>query len=106
MWVGGMGGGGEGMKTTVILLLIFIRGATNDVNDIMENNMTAKTEERKRVIARVRSGPRLTHLGKEAKLGHLGKEAKLAQLGKEARVVNNLRENQDGCPPRLAEFLV
>ena len=106
------------MKTTVILLLIFIRGATNDVDDIMENNVTAKTEERKRMIARVRSGPKLVqlskvksspklaHLGKEAKLAHLGKELKLAQLGKEARVVNALRENQDGCPPRLAEFLV
>ena len=82
------------MKTTVILLLIFIRGATNDVDDLMENNVTAKTEERKRVIARVRSGPRLAS------------EAKLAHLGKEARVVNNLRENQEGCPPRLAEFLV
>ena len=55
------------MKTTVILLLIFIRGATNDVDDIMENNVTAKTEERKRMIARVRSGPKLTELGKGAK---------------------------------------
>ena len=88
------------MKTTVILLLIFIRGATNDVDDIMENNMTAQTEERKRVIARVRSGPKLVQLGK------VKYSPKLAQLGKEGRVVNNLRENQDGCPPRLAEFLV
>ena len=90
-------GGGEGTKTTVILLLIFIRGATKDVGDIIENNVTARTEERKGIIARVRSGP---------KLAHLSKEAKLAQLGKEGRVVNNLRENQEGCPPRLAEFLV
>ena len=103
------------MKTTVILLLIFIRGATKNVNDIMENNVTAKTEERRRMIARVRSGPKLAHLGKasklahlgkEAKLAHLGKGAKLAHLGKEARVVNALRESQEGCPPRLAEFLV
>ena len=92
--------GGEGAKTTLILLLIFIRGATNDANDIMENNVTAKSEQRK--IARVK---------------------KLAPLGKEGRVVKALRENQDGtrrepgrkgalrekqegCPPRLAEFLV
>ena len=84
------------MKTTVILLLIFIRGATNDVDDIMENNVTAKTDERKRMIARVRSGPKLAHLGK------VKSSQKLAQ----ARVVNNLREKEEGCPPRLAEFLV
>ena len=87
--------GGEGAKTALILLLIFIRGATNDVNDIAENNESVKSEERK-----------------------IGRVKKLARLGKEARVVNRegtrreperkgaLRENQEGCPPRLAEFLV
>lgn len=87
--------GGEGAKTALILLLIFIRGATNDVNDIAENNESVKSEERK-----------------------IGRVKKLARLGKEARVVNregtrreperkgDLRENQEGCPPRLAEFLV
>ena len=85
MWAGAIMGG-DGVKTALILLLVFIRGATNDVNDIMEKNVTAKNEERRSLIARVK---------------------KMAHLGKEARVVNALRENEkEGCPPRLAEFLV
>ena len=118
MWVGAMGG----TKTALILLLIFIKGATNDANDMMENNVTARSEERK--IARVK------------KMALLGKEVRVVKAlrgdregtrrepgGKEGRIVNTLRgdqdgtrrepggkgalkENQEGCPPRLAEFLV
>lgn len=109
--------GGEGAKTTLILLLIFIRGATNDANDIMENNVTAKSEQRK--IARVK---KLTPLGKEGRVVKAlrenqdgtrrepggNKASRQNQVGprREPGRKGALREKQEGCPPRLAEFLV
>ena len=88
------------MKTALILLLVFIRGATNDANDIMKNNVTAKSEQRQ--IARVK---KLAPLGREARVVKALRENR-ERTRREPGEKEALRENQEGCPPRLAEFLV
>ena len=72
-----------GIRVRVILFLVLVREATNEEND---TNRTTQNLERK--IKAPKS------------------DKKLSRLEEERRVVGALRENQEGCPPRLAEFLV
>ena len=67
-----------GIRVRVILFLVLVREATNEEND---TNMERKIKAPK-------------------------SDKKLSRLEEERRVVGALRENQEGCPPRLAEFLV
>ena len=78
-----MDGYKSGMK--ILLLLALVNGAANEVNHTVRNNLTARHK---------------WHRYKEVS------SLKLARLKKEGRTVGALRETKEGCPPRLAEFLV
>ena len=82
MWPATMDGYGFGVE--ILLLLTLVNGAANEVNHTVRNNLTARHKWH----------------AKEAS------SLKLARLKKEGRTVGPLRETKEGCPPRLAEFLV